>query len=103
VLISDGSLFRGYVCDLHKGLLRSRSLSAPWMVDHRRFRIGTPYLVTQWGRAFVIHYALGEAQNWQELEAEAVAAVAAQGGIVVPEHTLRYYACPELLGRRALG
>jgi len=62
-------LFEGYVCDFHKGRLRSYSFITPPMVG--RFAPGTAYLSTQWGRVFVELYGHGEAANWQELEDEA--------------------------------
>src|SRR5262245_33329347 len=63
-------LFRGYVCDFHKGCLRSYSFIDPWMVDHTRFQIATAYIAVQWSNAFVELYAIGEAANWRDLEPE---------------------------------
>jgi hypothetical protein len=67
-------LFEGYACDYHKATLRSYSSIAPPMIG--RYEAGQAYLVAQ-GHAFVVHYAYGQAANWQELEGEARQAITA--------------------------
>lgn len=98
---TDGDvLFKGYVCDIHKRCLRSSSCIGPWMLDAAQYSQGTPYIIVQWERAFVVLYGLGEATNWQDLEKDARAAVSKQDNVRM-HGGIGFAVCPAELAARA--
>lgn len=94
-------LLEGYLCDEHKRLFQSCSSIAPAMIG--QFRPGSAYITVQTlfqTHAFVQLYGYAEAENWRELEPDALLVTNAQPFARHGPH--RHYPCPTDLAARAL-